>query len=117
MIIFGGIYDFVISHSLPRLIQLLQTKHGEIADPEVKQTSIDDEASVDQEDEGISNCTVVVLLLLLLCSNVNGGHLAYIAFVTACSAGCPTGTALTDILLCLAACQAICPPLMAASSL
>ncbi|CAF4341742.1 unnamed protein product, partial [Rotaria magnacalcarata] len=65
----------------------------------------------------ISNCTVVVLLLLLLCSNVNGGPLAYIAFVTACSAGCPTGTALTDILLCLAACQAICPPLMAASSL
>ncbi|CAF5056879.1 unnamed protein product, partial [Rotaria magnacalcarata] len=44
---------------LPRLIQLLQTKHGEIADPEVKQTSIDDEASVDQEDEGkwVTQCS------------------------------------------------------------
>ncbi|CAF3919587.1 unnamed protein product [Rotaria magnacalcarata] len=45
--------------ALPRLIQLLQTKHGEIADPEVKQTSIDDEASVDQEDEGkwVTQCS------------------------------------------------------------
>ncbi|CAF4594297.1 unnamed protein product [Rotaria socialis] len=56
---------------------------------------------------GTQNFTVVVLLLLLLCSNVNGGPLAYIACVTVCSSGCSAGTALTGTPLCLAAWQTI----------
>ncbi|CAF3462313.1 unnamed protein product [Rotaria socialis] len=62
------------------------------------------------------NFTVVVLLLLLLCSNVNGGPLAYIACVSVCSSGCSAGTALTGTPLCLAAWQTMCAPFLVAPS-
>ncbi len=64
----------------------------------------------------IQNSALVLLLLLSVASMVDAGPAAYIACVTACSAGCSAGTALTGTPLCLAACQAMCAPLLAAPS-
>jgi len=47
-------------------------------------------------------------------TTVDGGPAAYIACVTACAAGCSAGTALTGTPLCLAACEMMCAPLLAA---
>jgi hypothetical protein len=65
----------------------------------------------------IQNSALVLLLLLSVASMVDAGPAAYIACLTACTAGCSTGTALIGTPICLTACQAMCAPLLVAPTL
>ncbi|CAF0892824.1 unnamed protein product [Rotaria sp. Silwood1] len=59
---------------------------------------------------------VLVLLLLSTILSVNAEPLAYVACTAACLSGCSVGTVVADAPLCFPPCQALCLPLLAAST-